>query len=173
MSKGLNSATVFGGLVRDPDVKYGQNGGTAFIGFTLAVGFSVKDKQTGEWEQRADYVPCKAFGRTAEVIGKYCRKGSRLLVTGRIKTESYEKNGQKVYSTCIYVDDLILGDRPEKKDGESGGQYQQSRHEQQKANGYAPQDKGGDWSLASGPGFGGEDDFPRDFEHGETADIPF
>lgn len=168
MSMGYNSVSVFGGLVRDPEVRYGQGGGMAFLQFTLAVGFRVKNQQ-GEWEQRADYVPCKAFGRAAEIIGKYCRKGSRLMIGGRIKTESYEKDGRRVWSTYVAVNDLILGDRPDDRGGDGGGEQrpqQPSEHEQRKANGYAPDD-GSDMSFKfrdgpSGASWGGDE-----------ADIPF
>lgn len=182
MSRGLNSVQVFGGLVRDPEVKHGQSGG-AWISFTLAAGYSVKNQQTNEWEQRTDYIPCKTFGSNAENIGKYCKKGDRLLITGRIRTESWERNGEKVYSTMVYADTVIFGERannnggnnsnathssqpqqtqPRTQNAQGGGYYQPSQHEQSKANGYAPQ--GGDgWSFGSDPGF----------TEDSTADIPF
>lgn len=179
MSRGFNNAVVFGGLARDPNVKYGQSG-NAFIVFTIAAGYAVRN-QDGEYEERTDWVPCKAFGKNAENIGKYCKKGDRLLIQGKIRTETYEKDGQKTWSTMLYADSVIFGGKANGGGGDnatqSGDNYsagtatnnaQSSRppkpiseHEQSKANGYQKQSN--NWDFGEDPGY----------PDSNTADIPF
>lgn len=93
----FNKVFLLGRLTKDVDVRYTQNSKVVAT-FTLAV-----DKlENGE--KKADFLPCVAFGKTAEVIGNYVAKGDRLLVDGSINTRSYDdKNGQKRYVTEILV----------------------------------------------------------------------
>ncbi|WP_298777826.1 single-stranded DNA-binding protein [uncultured Fretibacterium sp.] len=153
--KGYNRVTLMGNLTRDPEVRYTQNG-MACARFSLAVGYS-KKKQDGLYEDAADFPTCVVWGKRAEVIGKHFRKGSGILVEGKIQTGSYQdKNGNKRYTTDVLVQDFnFVGG---KKDGQDSG------------GGYAPHPQG-----HSG-GWGKDDDFPMDFAEAETggeADIPF
>ena len=59
MSRGYNKVTLLGGLVRDPEIKYGNNGGQAYMKFSLACGYSVKNKTTGEYEEQTANSPKK------------------------------------------------------------------------------------------------------------------
>lgn len=89
-----------GRLVRDPDVKYSQGANqTAIARYTLAV--DRKFKQDGQ--PTADFINCLAFGKRAEFIEKYCRKGTKLVVEGSWQTGSYtNKDGNKVYTNeCL------------------------------------------------------------------------
>lgn len=92
-----------GRLARDPEVHYTQgNEPTAIARYTLAVDRRVKR----EGEQTADFIGVVAFGRAAEFIEKYCHKGVKLLVTGRIQTGSYtNRDGNKVYTTDVIAED--------------------------------------------------------------------
>lgn len=92
-----------GRLTRDPEVHYTQGDNpTAIARYTLAVDRRVKK----EGEQSADFIGVVAFGRAAEFIEKYCHKGMKLLVTGRIQTGSYtNKDGNKVYTTDVIAED--------------------------------------------------------------------
>ena len=92
-----------GRLVRDPEVHYTQGENpTAIARYTLAVDRRVKK----EGEQSADFIGVVAFGKAAEFIEKYCHKGMKLLVTGRIQTGSYtNKDGNKVYTTDVIAED--------------------------------------------------------------------
>ncbi len=96
----MNSVTLIGRLTKDADVRTTQGAEPMTIArFTLAVNRQKK----GE----ADYINCVAFGKTAEVIGKYCSKGSQIGVTGHIQTGSYTKqDGTKVYTTDVIVDKM-------------------------------------------------------------------
>ena len=92
-----------GRLVRDPEVHYTQGENpTAIARYTLAVDRRVKK----EGEQSADFIGVVAFGKAAEFMEKYCHKGVKLLVTGRIQTGSYtNRDGNKVYTTDVIAED--------------------------------------------------------------------
>ncbi|MGB6129249.1 MAG: single-stranded DNA-binding protein [Psychrilyobacter sp.] len=92
----MNLVVLTGRLVRDPELKYGQSG-MAYCKFTLAVNRMRKDDP-------ADFISCAAFGKTAELIGEYLRKGNNTGVQGRIQTSTYEVNGEKRYRTEVIVD---------------------------------------------------------------------
>lgn len=121
--RGFNRAIIAGNLTRDPEVRYTVNK-KAYARFTVAVNNRWRNAN-GEIQESADYISVVAWGNTAETAGKYLKKGSPVLVEGRIRTGSYDaKDGSgKRYTTDIYVDNLImLGSR--EQGGDSG--YQQS-----------------------------------------------
>jgi single-strand DNA-binding protein len=100
----MNKIILSGRLVRDPEVRYSQ-GATpmAVAKFTLAV--DRKFKKDGE--QSADFINCTAFGKTAEVIEKYVRQGTKIIVEGRWQTGSYtNKDGNKVYTNDCMVENI-------------------------------------------------------------------
>lgn len=113
----MNKAILMGRLTRDPEVRY-TNGDKpmAIARYTLAVDRRFKrDGQDG-----ADFIPCVAFGKGGEFVEKYCKKGTKLAVTGRIQTGSYtNKEGQKVYTTEIVVEEQEFA---ESKASQQGGQ---------------------------------------------------
>ena len=86
-----------GRLTKDVEVRYSASTQMAVARFTLAVDRGGKDKG-------ADFIPCVAFGKTAETLEQYVGKGCRLGVQGHIQTGSYEKDGSKVYTTDVIVD---------------------------------------------------------------------
>ena len=101
----MNKVILVARLVRDPEIKYTQttNGDMAIGRFTVAC--DRKFKRDGE--PTADFINCVAFGKTAEFLEKYCTKGTKLVVEGRIQTGSYtNKDGNKVYTTDIAVENL-------------------------------------------------------------------
>jgi single-strand DNA-binding protein len=102
--KKMNRVDLIGRLVRETDVRYSQGQKPmAIASFSLAV--DRKFKQEGQ--PTADFINCKAFGKTAEVIEKYVTKGTKIAVCGHIQTGSYtNKDGQKVYTTDVIVDEL-------------------------------------------------------------------
>ena len=109
----MNKVCLLGRLTRDPNQRMTTNGETEISGFTLAVDRRFKK----EGEQQADFISCTAFGKTAEVINKYCSQGSKIGVTGRIQTGSYtNKEGQTVYTTDVIVESM---DFAESKNGGS------------------------------------------------------
>lgn len=100
----MNNVTLMGRVVRDPEIRYTQGENPlAFGRFTIAVNRRVKK----EGQQEADFIPCVVFGKQAELVEKYFRKGSRVCVRGRIQTGSYtNKDGQKVYTTDVAIEEI-------------------------------------------------------------------
>ena len=99
----MNKWLGIGRLTRDPEVRYTQGDKPMAIArYTLAVDRRYKK----EGEQSADFIPCVAFGKTAEFVEKYCKKGTKLAVSGRIQTGSYtNREGQKVYTTEVMIEE--------------------------------------------------------------------
>ena len=108
----MNKVILMGRLTRDPEVRYSQGEqATAIARYTLAV--DRRFKRDGD--QTADFIGCVAFGKLGEFAEKYLRKGTKVVVTGRIQTGSYtNKDGQKVYTTDVVVEEsgFTPSDRP-------------------------------------------------------------
>lgn len=120
----MNKVILMGRLTRDPEIRYAQNeNGTAVARYSLAV--DRRFKRDGE--QDADFIGCVAFGKAAEFAEKYFRKGIKILITGRIQTGSYtNKDGQKVYTTDVVVDEQEFAESKAASEGDGGG-YSGSR----------------------------------------------
>lgn len=119
----MNKVILMGRLTRDPDVRYsqGQNQ-TCIARYTLAV--ERRFKQEGQ--QSADFIGCVAFGKAAEFTEKYLKQGTKIAITGRIQTGSYtNRDGQKVYTTDIVVEETEFAESKNNKNGVSA----ESEHE--------------------------------------------
>lgn len=115
MANDLNQCSFIGRLGADPETRYTASGDPV-CNFRIAVGWKSKDKEGAEW------VPLTAFGKLAEICSKFLQKGSKVFVQGRFKTDEYEKDGIKRYTTKIMLDNMqMLDSKPE-----GGGQRQQS-----------------------------------------------
>ena len=99
----MNKVILMGRLTRDPEVRYSQGeNATAIARYTIAVDRRYKK----EGDASADFIGCVAFGKLGEFAEKYLRKGTKVVVTGRIQTGSYtNKDGQKVYTTDVVVEE--------------------------------------------------------------------
>ena len=116
----MNKVILMGRLTRDAEIRYSQGeSSTAIARFSLAV--DRRFRKEGD-EQTADFINCVAFGRTAEFMERFGRKGTKFVAEGRIQTGSYtNKDGATVYTTDVVADRvefLEWGDRPQ------GGQSQ-------------------------------------------------
>jgi single-strand DNA-binding protein len=99
----LNRVILHGRLVADPELRNTQNG-TAVAAFRIAVDRDYKSKEAGE---TADFVSCVAWRKSAEFIAKYFRKGSEILVEGRLQVRSYnDKDGNRRSVTEVVVDSV-------------------------------------------------------------------
>lgn len=92
----MNHVILTGRLTKDPEIRY-TDSKKAVCSFTLAV----DDGRDSEGKKKAQFIPCVAWGKTAELIDQYFTKGKPLTVTGRITVRSYEKNGEKRYVTEV------------------------------------------------------------------------
>ena len=108
----MNQFNGIGRLTRDADVRYSSDG-KAVARFTLAI-----DRDYDR--EKADFPNCVAFDKKAELIEKYTRKGSRIRITGRIQTGSYEKDGKKVFTTDIVVNELEFLDSKKDEQNNDG-----------------------------------------------------
>lgn len=110
----MNNVNLIGRLTKDPELKYLANGnGTAVATFTLAVDRNLsKDKReeaVRKGQATADFILCKAWGKTAETVTNYVTKGKMIGVNGRIETGSYEaKDGTRRYTTEVVVYNLDI-----------------------------------------------------------------
>lgn len=107
----MNKCELLGRLTKDIELKYTQNDNKAVARFTLAVNRRGKDAGT-------DFISCIAWDKTAELLQKYCKKGSQVGIVGRMQTGSYiDKDTKKVYTTDVVVEELdIIWDKKESTD---------------------------------------------------------
>ena len=106
MANDLNQCNFIGRLGADPESRY-LSSGDAVCNFRIAVGWKGKDKEGAEW------VPCTAYGKLAEICGEYLRKGSQVFVSGRFITRKWQdKDGNDRYTSEINLDRMqILGSK--------------------------------------------------------------
>lgn len=124
----FNKTIIAGNLTRDPEIKYLPSG-TAVSDISIAVNDKRKN-QAGEWVDDVSFIDVTFFGRSAEVLAEYTRKGSNVLVEGRLKQESWEKDGQKRSKVKIIAERMImLGAKPQ--DGDQRREQPPSRPPQQ------------------------------------------
>lgn len=97
----INNVTLVGRLTKDPDLRY-TSSGKAVASFTLAVNRRFTN-QAGQRE--ADYIQCVIWGKSAETLANYAKKGSLIGIVGRLQSRSYENNEkQRVYVTEVVVE---------------------------------------------------------------------
>ena len=121
MARGINKVILVGNLGADPETRY-TTSGSAITSIRIATSESWKDKQTGEQQERTEWHRVKFFGRLAEIAGEYLKKGSQVYVEGKLRTDEYEKDGVKRYSTDIIADEMqMLGSRGGEGSGGGGG----------------------------------------------------
>ncbi|MCQ8821890.1 single-stranded DNA-binding protein [Pseudoalteromonas agarivorans] len=144
MARGVNKVILVGNLGQDPEVRYMPNGnGVANI--TLATSDSYKDKNTGQMVDKTEWHRVVFFGKLAEIVGEYCRKGSQIYVEGKLQTRKWtDQQGQEKYTTEIVVDGFtgqmqMLGARG---GDQQGGGYQGNQGGQQ-GGGYQNNQQGG------------------------------
>lgn len=95
----INQVVIVGRMTKDPELNYVGQKSTPMVGFTVAVNRTFKNKD-GEYE--ADFIRCKAFNKTAEIIGQYGARGMLVGVTGNIQTGTYQNDkGDKVFTTDV------------------------------------------------------------------------
>ena len=101
----INKAIIMGRLTADTELKTTQVG-NSIVRFTVAVN---RPKQKDK-EQVADFIDCVSFGKTAEFVHNYFRKGSSIIAFGQVQTETYEKDGQKRKSVTLFCEGVQFGE---------------------------------------------------------------
>jgi len=116
----FNKVILLGNVTRDPELRYIANG-TAVTDIGLAVNDRRKTA-SGEWVEETTFVDVTLWGRTAEVAGEYVTKGSPLLIEGRLKLDTWEKDGKKNSKLRVVCDRMqLLGSRSGGGEGGGGG----------------------------------------------------
>lgn len=108
----LNRATLIGNCGKDAEVRMvGEN---KVATFTVATAERYKDSKSGEWKENTEWHNIVCWRHTAELAEKYIRKGTQLYIEGKIRTRSWEKDGEKRYVTEIVADSIqLLGKKEE------------------------------------------------------------
>jgi single-strand DNA-binding protein len=165
MARGINKVILVGNLGADPETRYTANGG-AITTIRIATSESWKDKQTGENQERTEWHRVKFFGRLAEIAGEYLKKGRQVYVEGSLRTDEYEKDGVKRYSTDIIANEMQMlggpgGGGEGGGGGGGGGGYSRDRGERsaERAPSRAPQSAAPRSSAPPADDFG-DDDIP-------------
>lgn len=107
MARDVNVVCLSGRLTRDPELRATASG-THVLGFGLAVGDRRRSPQTGEWEDRADFVDCTVVGERAEALHRILAKGMQVSLSGRLRYSSWERDGQKRSKIEVSVSDISL-----------------------------------------------------------------
>ncbi|MEG0870125.1 MAG: single-stranded DNA-binding protein [Hafnia sp.] len=165
MARGVNKVILVGNVGNDPEVRALPNGNSV-ANITLATSEQWTDKQTGQKVEKTEWHRVSFFGKIAEIVGEYVRKGTQIYVEGKLQTREWEKDGVKRYTTEIIVDMQgqmqLLGGRAE---GGEGGAPRQAAPRQSPAprqNAAPDESQGGQSAPQPAPDFDSFDD-----------DIPF
>ena len=129
----MNKTILMGRLTKDPEVRYAaSDSGMCIARYTIAVDRRRAASNDG---QSADFINCVAFGKTGEFAEKYFRKGTKILITGRIQTGSYtNRDGNKVYTTDVVVEDQEFAESKAASQA-NGNNYTPARPEPSAASG--------------------------------------
>ena len=108
----VNKVIILGNLGRDPEIRY-MPSGDAIANIAVATSYKSKDKNTGEQKEVTEWHRISFFGRLAEIVGQYLKKGSSVYVEGRLQTRKYtDKDGVEKYATDIVAENMqMLGGR--------------------------------------------------------------
>ena len=169
MAEGLNRVMLLGNLGADPELRV-TPGGQAVLKLRLATNETYLDRNNVR-QERTEWHRVTVWGRRAEALGKILQKGDSLFIEGRLQTSSYEKNGEKRYSTEVVANNIVLPGRGRgegaREGGGGGGRFSQREQGAQPghANNDAPFDDFADAGSSGGGGGGAS--------AGTDDDIPF
>jgi single-strand DNA-binding protein len=111
-----NKVILMGNLTRDPESRTTPNG-KSVCSFSLAMNRRYKT-ESGEDRDETTFIDCESYGKQAELIAKYMTKGRPLMVDGRLKLDTWEKNGEKRSRIKVVVENFqFMGSRDDAKDG--------------------------------------------------------
>lgn len=115
----INRVSITGNLTRDPELRKSKSG-NAVLSMGVAVNDRRKNQQTGEWEDKPNFIDCTMFGSRAESVSRYLSKGSKVAIDGKLDQQSWEDSeGNRRTKICVIVDNLEFMSKGE--GGNSGG----------------------------------------------------
>jgi single-strand DNA-binding protein len=107
--KGINKCIIVGNLGQDPNMQHMPSGG-AVTSISVATSESWKDKNTGQQQDRTEWHRIVFFNKLAEIAGQYLKKGSKVYIEGSLRTRTWEKDGEKRYTTEIVANEMQMLD---------------------------------------------------------------
>ena len=113
----INRVNISGNLTRDPELR-ATSGGAQVLSFGVAVNDRAKNQQTGEWEDRPNFIECTMFGTRAEKLAQYLHKGMKVAIEGKLRYSQWEKDGQRRSKLEVIAEELEFMSRHD------GGQQQ-------------------------------------------------
>lgn len=149
--RSYNHVVLVGNLAQDPELRSLQNG-TSVLTVGVAINESRKD-QDGNWIEETSYFDVTIWGRTAEVVGEYAKKGTPVLVSGRLKQESWEHEGQRRTKVKVVADSVNILSFENGSDSDArrnGNGYHNNGNSRPNRNG-----SGGGYSQRNGGNSGG------------------
>ena len=115
MARGINKVILVGNLGRDPETRYMPSGGPV-TNISIATSKSWRDRESGEQRDRTEWHRIVFFNRLAEIANEYLKKGSKVYIEGELRTQQWERDGQKHYTTEIVANEMQMldsrGDMP-------------------------------------------------------------
>ena len=163
MAKGLNKVMLIGHLGNDPERRDTASGQTV-VNFTLATSENYKDN-SGTLQEKTEWHRIVVWGKLAEICHQYLKKGRQVYIEGRIQTRSWEKDGQKQYTTEIVCSDMQMLGSAKDFGGREGGNDQSSYSD--KTSYTTPR------AEQSMPEYGSRPSAPASIPEPEKDDLPF
>ena len=133
----INRVVLSGNLTRDPDLRC-TAGGTAVLGFGIAVNDRRKNAQTGEWEDVPNFIDCTMFGNRADAVSKFLAKGMKVAIEGKLRWSQWEKDGQKRSKIEVIADEIVLMQQRQQQAPQTLPQGTQSLNQPVVQQGYQP-----------------------------------
>lgn len=122
----MNKIIIMGRLTREPEVRWSQGANATAI---ARISIAVDRKWKREGEPEADFFNCTAFGKQTEFIEKYLHKGTKVLISGRVQNDNYtNKDGQKVYSVQVIVEEMEFAESKKEPPKDPVGQQDRPAH---------------------------------------------
>lgn len=118
----INRVLISGNITRDPDLRRTQQG-MAILTIGVAVNDRKKNPQTGEWEDRVNFVDCTVFGKRAESLADRLSKGMKVAIEGKLRYSQWERDGQKRSKLEVAVDEIEFMSRNQQGQNRSNQGY--------------------------------------------------
>ena len=133
----LNKVLLIGRLTRDPETR-ATGAGSSVVQLGLAVNRTYTRRDSGEKVEETCFVDVEAWGRTGETIARYMKKGRQIFIEGRLKFDTWERDGQRRSKLSVVCENFQFIDSQGGGEGGGGGGYQQQERSQQQSGGAAP-----------------------------------
>ena len=121
----INTVCLTGRLTRQAEIRYSQSGGGAIVRFSLAVNRRKRTADGQGWEDEANFFDCVYFGRAAEAVNQYLTQGRQVAISGELRQNKWEQDGQARSRVEIVVNQLnLIGSRADSASDNGNGAYQ-------------------------------------------------